>query len=350
MAPGFGGVSGCAGLVLLAVVLCLGIFVQSAAGFAAGLLIVPLLLWSGFSIPEAQISLLVATIPQNLWGVWKFRGTIRPGEVAFPAVLRLLWLPLGVGALASLESLPSVRIRQVVGGVMLAVTLAIILWRPQPRERLHAGWSLLAFSTSGFLQGLVGMGGPAMVLWVQAHDWDTRRMRAFLFTMYLIGLTPAIFVLWWFFGRRLLVPGLTATALMPLLLAVTAVGLRTGTWLGRHRLRQVTLALLLLMGLAGVCTPLLSPTRSSTLTVPGGLPAPNHAEPDDAGPDRQPDFSPQPRKSRDAAVLYRRRSVGSRFVQYGIADGAARANGDGDRARDRQYCLHRDHHVAVAPG
>lgn len=261
-------------LAMLAVVLCLGIFVQSAAGFAAGLLIIPLLLWSGFSIPEAQISLLVATIPQNLWGVWKFRGTISPGEVALPAVLRLLWLPAGVGVLASLENLPTVQIRQVVGGVMLAVTLAIILWRPEPRERLHSGWSLLAFSISGFLQGLVGMGGPAMVLWVQAHDWDTRRMRAFLFTMYLIGLTPAALVLWWFFGQRLLVPGLTATVLIPLLLAVTAVGLRTGTWLGRHRLRQVTLALLLLIGMAGVCTPLFSPAGPPTLTVPQPLTAP----------------------------------------------------------------------------
>ncbi|WP_164103910.1 TSUP family transporter [Candidatus Laterigemmans baculatus] len=253
-----------ASLALLAVVLCVGIFVQAAAGFAAGLLIIPLLLWCGFSIPEAQVSLLVATVPQNLWGVWKFRGTIRPGEVAFPALLRLLWLPLGVGVLVSLENLPSVRIRQVVGGVTLVVTLAIMLWRPQPRQRLHAGWSLVAFSVSGFLQGLVGMGGPAMVLWVQAHDWDTRRMRAFLFTMYLISLAPAILILWWFFGSRLLLPGLATMVLIPLLLAVTAVGLRTGTWLGRQRLRQVTLGLLLLLGVAGVCTPWLTPSEPSS--------------------------------------------------------------------------------------
>lgn len=246
-------------LVLLAAILSLGIFVQSAAGFAAGLLIVPVLLWSGFSIPEAQISLIVATIPQNLWGMWKFRDTIAPRELLFPAALRLSWLPVGVAVLVSLEKLPSVRIRQVVGGVLLGVTLLIILWHPRPRKRLHPAWSWLAFSVSGFLQGLVGMGGPAMVLWTQAHDWSTRRIRAFLFTMYLISLLPAVAVLWWFFGERVILPALATAVLIPWLLLVTTLGLRIGTWLGPQRLRRLTLALLLLMGIAGLCAPLLSP-------------------------------------------------------------------------------------------
>lgn len=248
-------------LLLLAAMLSLGIFVQSAAGFAAGLLIVPALLWSGFPIPEAQISLIVATIPQNLWGVWKFRDTVEPGQLLWPAVLRLLWLPIGVTVLVSLESLPTVRIRQVVGGVLLVVTLAVILWRPRPRARLHPAWAVVAFSVSGFLQGLVGMGGPAMVLWIQAHDWSTRRMRAFLFTMYLISLIPAIAVLSWFFGERVILPALSTALLIPWLLLVTTLGLAAGTWLGPRRLRRVTLALLLLMGIAGLGAPWITSSR-----------------------------------------------------------------------------------------
>lgn len=248
-----------AAFALLAAVLSLGIFVQSAAGFAAGLLIVPVLLWSGFSIPEAQISLIVATIPQNLWGVWTFRDTVEPRQLVVPAALRLLWLPVGVGVLVSLETLPTVRIRQVVGGVMLMATLVTIFWHPRPRERLHPAWGVLAFSASGFLQGLVGMGGPAMVLWIQAHDWSTRRMRAFLFAMYLISLVPAVLVLWWFFGDRVVLPALVTALLIPWLLLVTTLGLRLGTWLGPRRLRRVTLALLVLIGLAGLAAPWLSP-------------------------------------------------------------------------------------------
>ncbi len=249
---------GAVDLLMLTAILSFGIFVQSAAGFAAGLITIPALLWCGFSIPEAQVSLLVATIPQNIWGVYRFRGQVGWREVAWPGVLRIGWLPVGMAALVSLESLAMETIRQVVGGVLLTITLAIMLFRPLPRERLHRAWGGLAFSCSGFLQGLVGMGGPAMVLWVQAHDWDTKRSRGFLFTMYLISLLPAFICLGLYFGSRVLVPGLTAGLLIPWLLWVTSLGLTAGTWLGRGRLRRLTLWLLLIMGLAGLCAPWLT--------------------------------------------------------------------------------------------
>ncbi len=242
----------------LAVILGLGIFIQSAAGFAAGLFIVPVLLWTGYSIPEAQTSLLVATIPQNLWGVWQFRDHIERREVLFPAALRLAFLPIGMGCLVVLEELPTVQLRQIVGGIMLSVTLAIIAMKPTPRVALPMGWSWLAFSASGFLQGVCGMGGPAMVLWVQAHAWDTKKSRGFLFCMYLISLVPALVSLWLYFGDRVIRPAQTAALLIPVLLVITSLGLRAGTWLGRDRLKRLTLALLVLMGLAGIFAPWLS--------------------------------------------------------------------------------------------
>lgn len=245
-------------LLTLSAVLCFGIFVQSAAGFAAGLLIIPALMWAGFSIPEAQASLLVATIPQNLWGVHKFRVHVQPSVLWLPASLRLAFLPIGMAALTMLESLPPIALRQCVGALLLFVTLAIIFFRPAPRDYLPKTWTFIAFPASGFLQGLVGMGGPAMVLWVQAHDWDTRKTRGFLFSMYLISLAPAIGCLAWMFGTRILAPAITTVALTPLLLLMTAWGLRAGTWLGRKRLRRLTLALLIVMALTGLAAPWLT--------------------------------------------------------------------------------------------
>lgn len=240
-------------------VLCLGIFVQAAAGFAGGLVIVPLLLWAGYSIPEAQTSLLVATIPQNLWGVVSFRDALDSKRLVWPGAARLLFLPLGVLTLQWMESFSMVTLRQIVGVAVLLATLATMLFRPKPRDQVAPFWSYLVFPLSGFLQGLVGMGGPPMVLWVQAHDWDTRRMRGFLFSMYLISLAPGIAVLVWFFGSRVIPPALIAAAAIPILLAVTWVGLKVGTALGTQRLRRITMALLLLMGLAGLAAPWLSP-------------------------------------------------------------------------------------------
>jgi uncharacterized membrane protein YfcA len=242
-------------LLPLSLILCAGIFVQSATGFAAGLMIVPSMLYCGYSIPAAQCSLLVATIPQNTWGLWSLRDSITVRQIAWPGVGRLLFFPVGVWVLREMETLQPSTIRQIVGGVVLVVTLAIISFRPQPREKLHPGWALLAFPISGFFQGLVGMGGPAMVFWVQAHDWGTRQTRAFMFAMYLISIVPGLLILYWFFGDRIIGPGLAAAMLIPLLLVVTVIGLRVGTWLGRKRLRRISLGLLLLIGAAGLAAP-----------------------------------------------------------------------------------------------
>ncbi len=247
-------------LAPLALVLCAGIFVQAAAGFAAGLFIIPLLLWFGYQIPEAQASLLVATIPQNIWGIWSLRESITIKAVRWPAVGRVMFLPLGASILVGLESFPEARVRQVVGGVVLLITVAIIVFKPRPRPRLHPVWAFIAFPVSGFFQGLVGMGGPAMVFWVQAHDWDTRKMRGFMFAMYLISIAPALLILYLFFGDRIVAPSLVAVMMIPLLVLFTGIGLKFGTWLGRVRLRRVTLGLLLLMGFAGLAAPFFSPS------------------------------------------------------------------------------------------
>ena len=236
-------------------ILCVGIFVQSAAGFAAGLLIVPALLWCGYSIPAAQCSLLVATIPQNVWGVWSLRESVSFQQVVWPGIGRLTFLPLGMWTLQSMETLETGTIRQIVGGIVLAATVAIMVFRPAPREKLSPFWGMLAFPLSGFLQGLVGMGGPAMVFWIQAHDWGTKQTRAFLFAMYLVSIVPALGILYFFFGNRIIQPGIVAAAMIPLLLLVTYFGLKFGTKLGRVKLRRVTLGLLFLMGVAGLAAP-----------------------------------------------------------------------------------------------
>jgi len=241
--------------VWLVAVLSLGIFVQSAAGFAAGLLVIPSMLWAGFTIPEAQASLIIATIPQNLWGVWSFRDAAEPRRLLWPGLTRLAFLPIGVASLSYLESFSIVHLRQMVGLMVLIATSVMLGVNPTPREHLHRGWGWLAFPLSGYFQGLVGIGGPPMVLWVQAHNWDTRQSRVFLFSMYLISIIPALGVLLWFFGGRIVPVSIATVFAIPWLLLMTFLGLKLGTAIGRQGLRYVTYGLLLLTGAAGLAAP-----------------------------------------------------------------------------------------------
>lgn len=253
-------------LALFAAVVCLGIFTQAATGFAAGLVIMPLMLWAGQGIPEAQAALLVSTIPQNTWGFFKFRETIAFKELALPASLRLLALPVGTATLFLINDFPEQMLRQFIGLVVVVCVVVLITFRPKPREHLHPAWMWLAFPLSGFFQGCSGTGGPMMVLWVQAHDWSTKRIRAFLFFMYLVTIIPSWALLYYWFGKRILPASVTAAAVIPLLLLSTTLGLRVGTWLGRDRLRRVTMGLLLVVGLVGVFSPMLATGETETDT------------------------------------------------------------------------------------
>lgn len=243
----------------LAAVLCLGVFVQSAAGFGAGLLVVPLLLWAGYELPSAMAAMLVATVPQNLWGMWSFRSHIVWSSVAAPAITRIVFIPIGILSLQMLQIISPMLLRQIVGAVVLVATLAMLWLRVTPREKLPWGWSAIAFPLSGFMQGAVGMGGPAMVLWVQSHDWSTKRSRGFLFTIYTVAVIPAISGLYISFGQ-LIVPGCVSAVLaIPLLWPSTSLGLMAGSRLGRDRLRRVTFWLLIGVGVAGLLAPWIRP-------------------------------------------------------------------------------------------
>ena len=101
-------------VLLLALILSAGIFIQSAAGFAGGLLIIPAMTWCGYQVPEAQCALLVAMIPQNVMGVWALRESIAIRTTVWPACGRLVFFPIGVGVLFWMDESLSIGARNLV--------------------------------------------------------------------------------------------------------------------------------------------------------------------------------------------------------------------------------------------
>lgn len=244
--------------VPFALVVCAGIFTQSATGFAGGLVIIPLMLWAGHGVPEAQTAMLCATMPQNLLGVYRFRETIELRQLALPAALRIFAFPIGIAALYVVDDFPVTLVRQIVGVIVIGCVLLLLLLKPSPRHHLPQGWTWLAFLTSGFFAGMTGTGGPMMVLWVQAHDWSTRKVRSFLFIMYLMATPILLGLLYMTFRERVVRAFCSACLLIPVVLPVAHMGLHFGSRLGRNRLRRITFAMLLLIGILGLLAPLLS--------------------------------------------------------------------------------------------
>lgn len=230
-------------------------FLQATVGFAGGMFGLPLLLWAGNDLMESQVLTVTAMLPQNLLGLWKLRRSIDLREVLWPATIRIATLPIGVAGLAVVLTWPTHSIQQLVGLLILfalAIQCLVGIQLQRPRRPL---WMLTVFGGSGVLQGLSGMSGPPMVLWLHAQRTNADRTRAFLFAMYISNFLPQVSLLWYKFGNRVFAAMLVGVVALPIVLLSAMLGLRLGSWLGDRWLRPATFALLTWIGISSLCEP-----------------------------------------------------------------------------------------------
>lgn len=229
--------------------------VQATVGFASALLGLPLLLWAGNDMVESQVLLVTGMLPQHIFGVWKLRHSIDWREIIWPATIRTATLPIGIAGLAIVMTWPSTRVQQFVGVLILLALATQALVGVEWHSARRPWWIALVFGCSGVLQGISGMSGPPVVLWVHAQRFTHDHARAFLFAMAITNFLPQVLLLWWRFGSPVLHAMGVGLLALPLVLLSAMVGLRLGSRLGTRWLRSVTFALLLWIGLSSLLGP-----------------------------------------------------------------------------------------------
>lgn len=229
--------------------------IQAIAGFAFNLIAVPLLMWSGLSLPESIAVTAIPIFVQLSVSSYKLRDSVIWSDLWQPILIRFLTLPVGVLLLYTLSHLDAATVKQVVGAILLMIVLIQTRVHFEPRESLPRMWDLVAFSLSGILFGMVGMGGPPVVVWLMAHRWSARRSRAFVTLLFWVAAPAQIALLWWKLGDQVVEAfgwGLTAT---PLVIIATLIGVRIGDRFDREKLRRVILGLLLLTAVVSILSP-----------------------------------------------------------------------------------------------
>jgi uncharacterized membrane protein YfcA len=230
----------------------LGSILQGAVGFGIGLFSIPLLVWFGVSLPATVAIIVVASGLQTAWSWYKTREHMDWRDPIPMTAIRLLALPAGIIVLGVLSAHGQSAIKHVVGGVILAILAAQWLFKVRPRDRIATGWMWLAGLVSGFLTGLISMGGPPLVMWVMAHDWPSHRARAFLWLSFLIATPVMMGLLLWRFGSPLAVPMLIGIMLTPIIVAGSIVGMRLGRLMNRSRLRLAMTILLIVIAVSSM--------------------------------------------------------------------------------------------------
>jgi uncharacterized membrane protein YfcA len=171
-------------LLLIGAILFFSSLLQGAVGFAFGLIAIPKLVWTGLALSEAVAITSISIFTQVMVGTFQLRRHIRWQEVIPATVIRYATVPVGIALLLVIDTLGRSQIKQLLGFMLLLVLVAQIFLKVKPQERLHPKWMVLAFSSSGIMQGMAAMGGPPTVLWVMAHQWTNQQSPAFLLTFH----------------------------------------------------------------------------------------------------------------------------------------------------------------------
>lgn len=238
-------------------------FLQGVIGFGAGAFGIPILFFVGFPLDTTIAAITIASMTQSGLGAWKlhksikWRSTLRPGLIRIlfilPGVLLLQWLMPLDGNPAERKQL----IQQILGVILILIVVCKRYIKIDEQKELSTKWEIIAFSISGVMLGFVGMGGPAVAIWVMFQPWTAKQSRGFLFAMLFYGMIPLALILAWRFGATSIDGLILGTLGLPIVFIGTAVGIRIGNRLDRKKLKSYALLTLFLIGLSALLRPLL---------------------------------------------------------------------------------------------
>jgi uncharacterized membrane protein YfcA len=156
-----------------------------------------------------------------------------------------------------IESWDQTQIRQIIGLVILLVLFAQLIFKMEPRERIHPAWTISAFSLSGIMQGMVAMGGPPVVFWVMMQNWTSQQARAFTLSLFLFSAPVQLVLLYFIAGSEVISAMLIGVSLTPLVFIGTKLGIKCGNKMNRVVLKRLTQLILASMALVSLFSPLL---------------------------------------------------------------------------------------------
>ena len=245
-------------LIIAAVILFFSSMIQAMIGFAFNLIAIPLLIWTGFSLAEAVVLTSIPIFVQLMTNAWKLREAIIWKDVIPAATIRYMTLPLGIGLLYMINRLDTAYIKQLVGLMLLLILATQLFVTFKPREHLHFAWSILSFGLSGIMLGMLGMGGPPIILWLMAHDWQPKRTRAFITAVFLFAAPVQIALLYWKFGASLSHAFYWGIAATPIVIISALIGVKIGNNFDKGRLKKAVSFFLFLTAVISIISPYLS--------------------------------------------------------------------------------------------
>lgn len=219
-----------------------GIFVQSVAGFGLALVMMPLLT-TLLGLPAAAPLVAIIAAVAEFTILIRYREAVNLKAIGRLSAASVIAVPIGVWGLRWIPSDVALT------GLGLVVTGYAIyaLLRLRLPELLHPAWAYLFGFGAGLLSGAYNTSGPAFVIYGSCRRWEPAEFKGNLQGAFLINGVTVI-------ASHALAGHYTATVLQSWLIALPAIGL--ALWLGGRVdrklnpiiFRQIVLWLLVILG------------------------------------------------------------------------------------------------------
>lgn len=222
-----------------------GGFVSGLSGFGTGLAGMPFWLLAVHPVVAAQLAAFSAVISQA-----QTLGTVRYAlswsHLGPITVAGLIGVPIGVWLL---PSIPVNAFKLGIGWILIVFCLFLLVvpahWRLKHRYRgIEVGMGF----AGGFLGGLTGVPGPAVIMWGTVQSWSREEKRALyqVFILAVLFMMLAASAVWGLIGWAFLKGALIVAP-------STIIGAYCGEWLYRRvddrRFDRIILTILMLSGI-----------------------------------------------------------------------------------------------------
>lgn len=229
-------------------------FIQSAVGFALALLATPLLVMLGIPMQNIIVIVLICSFTQALVGTGKLKSHVPWKMSIYTNILAIVGYICGLIALKRLISLDNNEIKLIIGILLCLIVFIILIFRVKSYKSLHWGWALTAFTVSGFITGLSGMGGPILAIWALSKNWSVEKIRAYLFSVFFISIPIQLIFLYSIFGYEIIEYIYMSLLLLPIVVIVAFIGIPIGNKLPKKNMRIIVLTILFLIGFSSILT------------------------------------------------------------------------------------------------
>lgn len=239
-------------IFLSALILFVGGFLQSTVGFAYGLFAIPLLMMVGIPVEEVIAVIIVSSSVQGLLAARSLKEYIPRDYIVLPAVLRAIFVVFGVVLLQIIVDFNKQLMQAIIGAVLIISVLALWLVPRRPSTEVKTSWLYVAAPSSGIIGGLIGMGGPPLLLWAIFQPWEPKQLRAWLFTMFLSTLPLQLVIMFIIFGWYIAWGAALGLMCFPVIYLGTRFGVALGNKLSKKQLEILVYIILLILGIKSV--------------------------------------------------------------------------------------------------